>query len=80
MVKTYYGDYHYYVDTETDSTVLFEGIWALHTTVIRAADLREARNLVRNRAPKSTHAANFAEMFCFPTNLSAYAGPYKVFH
>ena len=37
----------------------------MHTTVIRAADQREVGNLVRNRAPKSTDAANFAEMFCF---------------
>ena len=51
---------------------LFEGVWALHTTVIRAADQREVGNLVRIRAPKSTDAANFAEMLRFPTFLLAY--------
>ena len=50
---------------------LFEGVWAVHTTVIRAADQREVGNLVRNRAPKTTDAGKFAEMLCFPTNLSA---------
>ena len=37
----------------------------MHTTVIRAADQREVGNLVRIRAPKSTDAANFAEMLRF---------------
>ena len=47
----------------------FEGVWALHTTVIIAADQREVGNLVRIRAPKSTDAANFAEMLRFLTLL-----------
>ena len=40
----------------------FEGVWALHTTVIRAADQREVGNLVRTRALKSTGIINVAEM------------------
>ena len=59
---------------------LFEGVWAVHTTVIRAADQREVGNLVRNRAPKSTGAGNFAKMLRFPTLLSENLGQYKVFH
>ena len=48
----------------------FEGVWAVHTTVIRAADQREVGNLVRNRAPKSTDVGKFAEMLRFPALLS----------
>ena len=58
----------------------FEGVRALHTTVIRAADQREVGNLVRIRAPKSTDAANFAEMLRFPTLLLGARSRYKVFH
>ena len=58
----------------------FEGVWAVHTTVIRAADQREVGNLVRNRAPKTTGGIKFAEMLCFPTNLLARRSRYKVFH
>ena len=42
----------------------------MHTTVIRAADLREVGNMVRNRAPKTTDVKNDAKMFCSPTLLS----------
>ena len=58
----------------------FEGVWAVHTTVIRAADQREVGNLVRIRAPKSTDAGNFAEMLRFPTLLSETRFRCKVFH
>ena len=58
----------------------FEGVWAVHTTVIRAADQREVGNLVRHRAPKSTGVKIFVEMLCFPTLLSEYRFQYKVFH
>ena len=34
-------------------TDLFEGVWALHTTVIRAADQREVGNLVRKPRSKT---------------------------
>ena len=59
--------------------ILFEGVWALHTTVIRASDQREVGKLVRNRAPKSADAGNFAEMLCFPTLLLALGVPVQGF-
>ena len=59
---------------------LFEGVWALHTTVIIAADQREVGNLVRIRAPKSTGAVKIAEMLRFPRLLSSYRSRCKVFH
>ena len=59
---------------------LFEGVWAVHTTVIRAADQREVGNVVRNRAPKTPDGPNFAEMLRFPTLESKMVGQYKVFH
>ena len=52
----------------------------MHTTVIRAADQREVGNVVRNRAPKKPDVANFAEMVCFPRDLSESVFRYKVFH
>ena len=58
----------------------FEGVWAVHTTVIRAANQREVGNLVRIRAPKSTDAVNLAEMLRFPTLLLQARSRYKVFH
>ena len=58
----------------------FEGVWAEHTTVIRAADLREVGNLVRIRASKIAGVTNFAEMLRFPRLLSAYVFRCKVFH
>ena len=51
-----------------------------HTTIIIAADQREVGNLVRTRAPKSTHAVNFAQMLRFPTLLSEYRPRCKTFH
>ena len=44
----------------------------MHTTAIRAADQREVGNLARIRAPKSTDAANVAEMLRFPAFLTSY--------
>ena len=60
--------------------LLFEGVWACPTTVIRAADQREVGNVVRNRAPKTPDAPNFAEMLRFPTRELKTVGQYKVFH
>ena len=57
----------------------FEGVWALHTAVIIAADQREVGNLVRTRAPKSTDVINFLEMLRFPTLRLAYRFQYKFF-
>ena len=39
--------------------LLFEGVWALHTTVIIAADQREVGNLVRGRASKIARRGQF---------------------
>ena len=41
-----------YENRITSMEFFFEGVWALHTTVIIAADQREVGNLLRIRAPK----------------------------
>ena len=49
---------------------LFEGVWAVHTTVIRAADLREDGMGVGKRTSRDgTDVPNFALVLRFPTLL-----------
>ena len=48
-----------------EKSPVFEGVWAVHTTVIRVAEWREAENLVRNRIPERTDIPIFAELLVF---------------
>ena len=48
----------------------FEGVWAVHTTVIIAADRREARSeLGAALGDPESDAVIFAHLLRFPTNL-----------
>ena len=50
--------------------VLFEGVWAVHTTVIIAADRREARSeLGAALGDPQWDVVMFAHLLRFPTNL-----------
>ena len=50
---------------------LFEGVWAVHSTVIIAADRREARSELRAAlCVRQTGVATFVHTLCFPTVLS----------
>ena len=52
----------------------FEGVWAVHTTVIIAADRREARSeLGAALGDPQSDVLLFAHLSRFPTNLLLYA-------
>ena len=52
---------------------LFEGVWAVHTTVIIAADRREARSeLGAALGDPQWDVLFFAHLLRFPTNLFLY--------
>ena len=56
--------------TYTYTDLCFEGVWAVHTTVIIAADRREARSeLGAALGDPESDVLFFAHLLRFPTNL-----------